>query len=121
MTNEEIIKTLRNCGEGSCDDCIKPVATCGALYIAAADAIEDLKQLADNIEKERRCLEEERRCLEEEVHRLGGAECQHSIELACKEVEIEILRGELRRMFRLYVAAETRADTGVNTEELDEE
>lgn len=79
--------------------------------IPAADAIEDLKQLADNIEKERRCLEEE-------VHRLSGAECQHSIELACKEVEIEILRGELRRMFRLYVAAETRADTGVNTDEL---
>lgn len=114
MTNEEIVKSLRNCGEGSCDDCIRPVATCGTLYIAAADAIEDLKQLADNIEKERRCLEEE-------VHRLSGAECQHSIELACKEVEIEILRGELRRMFRLYVAAETRADTGVNTEELDDE
>ena len=39
---------------------------------------------------------------------------------ACKKTENEILRGELRRMFRLYVAAETRADTGVNTEELDE-
>lgn len=113
MTNEEIVKTLRNCGEGSCDDCIKPVATCGTLYIAAADAIEGLQQLADNIE-------EERKCLEEEAHRLFDVERRYSIELACKEVEIEILRGELRRMFRLYVAAETRADTGVNTEELDD-
>lgn len=114
MTNEEIIKSLRGCVVNSCTSCVKPSDSCGSLYIAAADAIEDLQQLADNIEKERRCLEEE-------VHRLGGAECQHSIELACKEVEIEILRGELRRMFRLYVAAETRADTGVNTEELDDE
>ena len=114
MTNEEIIKSLRGCAESSCAGCIKPTDWCGSLYTAAADAIEDLKQLADNIEKERRSLEEE-------AHRLGGAECQHSIELACKEVEVEILRGELRRMFRLYVAAETRADTGVNTEELDEE
>ena len=114
MTNEEIIKALRVCGRGSCGECLMLDHNCGALGIKAADAIEDLKQLADNIEKERRCLEEE-------VHRLGGAECQHSIELACKEVEIEILRGELRRMFRLYVAAETRADVGVNTEELGEE
>lgn len=114
MTNEEIIKTLHMCGEGSCDDCIKPAATCTSVCIAAADAIEDLQQLADNIEKERRCLEEE-------AHRLFDVERRYSIELACKEVEIEILRGELRRMFRLYVAAETRADTGVNTEEMDEE
>ena len=114
MTNEEIIKALRVCGKCSCTECLIPDHDCGSLCVKAGDAIEDLQQLADNIEKERRCLEEE-------VHRLSGAECQHSIELACKEVEIEILRGELRRMFRLYVAAETRADTGVNTEEGDDE
>lgn len=115
MTYDEIVETLRVCARGACVNCPLPASEtrCTTAFIAAADAIEDLKQLADNIEKERRCLEEE-------VHRLGGAECQHSIELACKEVENEILRGELRRMFRLYVAAETRADTGVNTEELDE-
>ena len=115
MTYEDLINTLHVCARGACINCPLPASEtrCTTAFIAAADAIEDLKQLADNIEKERRCLEEE-------VHRLGGAECQHSIELACKEVEIEILRGELRRMFRLYVAAETRADTGVNTEELGE-
>lgn len=111
MTYEEISKAMRVCGRAECDGCLTPETDCGSLCIEAAAAIEDLQQLADNIEKERRCLEEE-------VHRLSGAECLHSIELACKEVEIEILRGELRRMFRLYIAAETRADTGVNTDEL---
>lgn len=106
MTNEEIIKALRVCGQGSCDGCLMPEQACGALCIKAADAIEDLKQLADNIEKERRCLEEE-------VHRLNDGRHRDTIELACKNTEIEILRGELRRMFRLYVAAETRADAGV--------
>ena len=114
MTYEEIIKTLRVCGEGACAECLMPDHNCGSLGIKAANAIEDLKQLADNSEKERRCLEDE-------VHRLGDVECRYSIELACKSIENEILRGELRRMFRLYVAAETRADTGVNTEELDDE
>lgn len=113
MTNEEIIRALRVCGRGSCGECLILDHNCGSLSIKAADAIEDLQQLADNIEKERRCLEEE-------LHRMGDVEYQHSIELACKKTENEILRGELRRMFRLYVAAETRADTGVNTEELDE-
>lgn len=112
MTYEEIVKTLRNCGEGSCDDCIKP-ATCGTLYIAAADAIEDLQQLADNIE-------EERKCLEEEVHRLNDERHQYYSKLACKERECELLDAELR-FVRLYVAAETRADTGVSTEERDDD
>ena len=114
MTNEEVIKALRVCGRGECDGCLTPEQACGALCTAAADAIEDLKQLADNIEKERRCLEEE-------VHRLNDGKHRYTIELACKNTEIEILRGELRRMFQLYVAAETRADVGVNTEALDDE
>ena len=114
MTNEEIIKALRVCGQGSCGECLMLDHNCGSLCIKAADAIEDLKQLADNIEKDRRCLEEEVRRLNEEKHR-------SPIELACKKIENEILRGELRRMFQLYVAAETRADTGAGTEELDDE
>lgn len=106
MTYEEIIETLRVCGRGSCDECLMLDHNCGSLCIKAADAIEDLQQLADNIEKERRCLEEE-------VHRLNDGKHRDTIELACKNTEIEILRGDLRRMFRLYVAAETRADVGV--------
>lgn len=113
MTYEEISIAMRVCGRAECDGCLTPGTDYGSLCIEAADAIEDLKQLADNIEKERRCLEEE-------VHRLNDGRHRDTIELACKEVEIEILRGELRRMFRLYVAAETRADTGVNTDELDD-
>lgn len=105
MTNEEIIKALRVCARGSCDECLMLDHNCGSLGIKAADAIEDLQQLADNIEKERRCLEEE-------VHRLNDGKHRDTIELACKNTEIEILRGELRCMFRLYVAAETRADAG---------
>lgn len=116
MTNEEIIKTLRVCARGACVNCPLPASEtrCTTAFIAAADAIEDLKQLADNIEKERRCLEEE-------VHRLNEEKHRSPIELACKKIENEILRGELRRMFQLYVAAEMRADTGAGTEELDDE
>lgn len=113
MTNEEIIKALRVCARGFCDECLMPDHNCGSLGIKAADAIEDLQQLADNIEKERRCLEEE-------VHRLNDGKHRDTIELACKNTEIEILRGELRRIFGLYVAAETRADTGTSTEEVDD-
>lgn len=113
MTNEEIIKALRVCGKCSCTECLIPDHDCGSLCVKAGDAIEDLQQLADNIEKERRCLEEEVRRLNEEKHR-------SPIELACKKIENEILRGELRRMFQLYVAAETRADAGTSTEEVDD-
>lgn len=105
MTYEEIIKALRVCGRAECDGCLMPETDCGSLCTAAADAIEDLQQLADNIEKERRCLEEE-------VHRLNDKKHRDTIELACKQTENSILRSELRRMFRLYVAAEMRADTG---------
>lgn len=113
MTYDEIIETLRtyatetlwNCPE-DCPVKRRQEATCRAVFTAAADAIEDLQQLDDNIEKERRCLEEE-------VHRLNDGRHRDTIELACKNTEIEILRGELRRMFQLYVAAETRADAGV--------
>lgn len=105
MTYEEISEALRVCGRAECDGCLTPETDCGSLCTAAADAIEDLQQLADNIEKERRCLEEE-------VHRLNDKKHRDTIELACKQTENSILRSELRRMFRLYVAAEMRADTG---------
>ena len=55
------------------------------------------------------------------MRRLNEEKHQSPIELACKKIENEILRGELRRMFQLYVAAEMRAGTGVNTDELDDE
>lgn len=105
MTYEKISEALRVCGRAECDGCLTPETDCGSLCTAAADAIEDLQQLADNIEKERRCLEEE-------VHRLNDKKHRDTIELACKQTENSILRSELRRMFRLYVAAEMRADTG---------
>ena len=116
MTNEEIIENLRVCAWEACADCPLPASKtrCATAFTAAADAIADLKQLSENIEKERKCLEEE-------VYRLNDGRHRDTIELACKNTEIEILRGELRRMFQLYVAAETRADVGVGTEELDEE
>lgn len=105
MTYEKISEALRVCGRAECDGCLTPETDCGSLCTEAAAAIEDLQQLADNIEKERRCLEEE-------VHRLNDKKHRDTIELACKQTENNILRSELRRMFRLYVAAEMRADTG---------
>ena len=81
MTNEEVIKALRVCGQGSCGECLMLDHNCGSLCIKAADAIEDLQQLADNIEKERRCLEEE-------VHRLNDGRHRDTIELACKNTEV---------------------------------
>lgn len=114
MTYEKISEALRVCGRAECDGCLTPETDCGSLCTAAADAIKDLQQLADNIEKERRCLEEE-------VHRLNDKKHRDTIELACKQTENSILRSELRRMFRLYVAAEMRADAGVSAEERDDD
>ncbi len=113
MIYDGLINTLRTYATETLGDCPEdcPVkqrqeATCREVFsTAAADAIEDLQQLADNIEKERRCLEEE-------VHRLNDKKHRDTIELACKQTENNILRSELRRMFQLYVAAEMRADTG---------
>lgn len=100
MTYEEIIEALRVCGRGECDGCLAPEQACGALCTEAASALENLVELA---------RENEKREDEAEEHTEG---LKHL--LACKQTENNILRGELRRMFRLYVAAETRADTGVS-------
>lgn len=100
MTCEEIIEALRVCGRGECDGCQAPEQACGALCTEAASALENLVELA---------RENEKREDEAEEHTEG---LKHL--LACKQTENNILRGELRRMFRLYVAAETRADTGVS-------
>ena len=98
MTNEEIIKALRVCGRGECDGCLAPEQACGALCTEAAAAIENLTELARENEKREDEAEE------------NAANLKHK--LACKQTENNILRGELRRMFQLYVAAETRADAG---------
>lgn len=102
MTYEEIIEALRVCGRGECDGCLAPEQACGALCTEAASALENLVELA---------RENEKREDEAEEHTEG---LKHL--LACKQTENNILRGELRRMFQLYVAAETRADTGVSEE-----
>lgn len=107
MTNEEIIKALRVCGRGECDGCLAPEQACGALCTEAASALEDLVELARENEKREDEAEE------------NAANLKHN--LACKQTENNILRGELRRMFQLYVAAETRADAGVSAEERDDD
>lgn len=107
MTTEEIIKALRVCGRGECDGCLTPEQACGALCTEAASALENLVELARENDKREDEAEE------------NAANLKHK--LACKQTENNILRSELRRMFQLYAAAEMRADTGVNTEELDEE
>ena len=98
MTYEEIIKALRVCGRGECDGCLAPEQACGALCTEAAAAIENLTELARENDKREAEAEE------------NAANLKHN--LACKQTENNILRGELRRMFQLYVAAETRADAG---------
>ena len=106
MTNEEIIKALRVCGRGECDGCLTPEHACGALCTEAASALENLVELARENDKGKDEAEE------------TAANLKHK--LACKQTENNILRSELRRMFLLYVAAETRADAGTSTEEVDD-
>ena len=98
MTYDEIIEALRVCGRGECDGCLAPEQACGALCTEAAAAIENLTELARENDKREAEAEE------------NAANLKHK--LACKQTENNILRSELRRMFQLYVAAETRADTG---------
>lgn len=105
MTYDEIIKALRVCGRGECDGCLAPEQACGALCTEAASALENLVELARENEKREDEAEEHTEAL------------KHL--LACKQTENNILHGELRRMFRLYVAAETWADTGVSVEDVD--
>lgn len=106
MTNEEIIKALRVCGRGECDGCLTPEQACGALCTEAASALENLVELARENDKREDEAEE------------NAANLNHKF--ACKQTENNILRGELRRMFQLYVAAEMREDTGTSTEEVDD-
>ena len=107
MTYDEIIEALRVCGRGECDGCLMPEQACGALCTEGASALENLVELARENDKRENEAEE------------NAANLKHK--LAYKQTENSNLRSELRRrMFRPYVAAEMRADTGVNTEELDE-
>ena len=107
MTYEEIIKAQRACAVTACADCPldKNGAGCTSLNTEAASTIENLVELA---------RENDKREDEAEEH---AAILKHK--LVCKQTENNILRGELRRMFQLYVAAEMRADTG--TEERDDD
>ena len=98
MTYEEIIEALRVCGRGECDGCLMPEQACGALCTEGASALENLVELARENDKRENEAEE------------NAANLKYK--LACKQTENSILRSELRRMFRLYVAAEMRADTG---------
>lgn len=102
MTYEEIIKALRACAVTACTDCPvdKNGAGCTLLNTEAASTIENLVELA---------RENDKREDEAEEHAEG---LKHL--LACKQTENNILRGELRRMFQLYVAAEMRANSGVS-------
>ena len=98
MTYDEIIEALRVCGRGECDGCLAPEQACGALCTEAASALENLTELERENEKREDEAEE------------NAANLKYK--LACKQTENSILRSQLRRMFRLYVAAERRADTG---------
>ena len=107
MPNEEIIKALRTYATETVGDCPEDCtvkqrqeATCREVFSTAASALEDLVELARNNE-DRECEAEERI---ENLRRM----------LVRKQTELNILHSELRRMFQLYVAAETR------TEELDD-
>lgn len=108
MTYEEIIKALRACNVTACTDCPLDVdgVDCASLNTEAASAIEDL------VELER---ENEKREDEAEEHAEGLKRL-----LVHKQTELNILRGELRRMFQLYVAAEMRANSGVSEGEVDD-
>lgn len=111
MTYEEIIEALRVCGRGECDGCLMPEQACGALCTEGASALENLVELArENDKRENDKRENE---AEENAANL-------KYKLAYKQTENSILRSELRRMFRLYVAAETRADAGASAEEVDD-
>lgn len=102
MTYEEIIKTLRLCTIAGCAECplFESKGGCTLMCTEAANALENLVELA---------RENDKREDEAEEHAEG---LKHL--LACKQTENNILHGELRRMFQLYVAAEMRANSGVS-------
>ena len=110
MTYDEIIETLRTYATETLGDCPEdcPVkqrqeATCREVFSTAADALETSSAIRkDTLAAALRMQHE-------------AATAKNELEQTKRENEI--LRSELRRMFQLYVAAETRADTGVNTEE----
>ena len=83
-----------------------PEQACGALCTEGASALENLVELARENDKRESEAEE------------NAANLKHK--LAYKQTENSILRSELRRMFRLYVAAETRADAGASADEVDD-
>lgn len=93
-------ETLGDCPE-DCPVKQRQKATCREVFTEAASALENLTELARENDKREDEAEE------------NAANLKHN--LACKQTENNILRSELRRMFQLYVAAETRADAGVGS------
>lgn len=110
MTYDGLINTLRTYATETVRDCPEdcPVkqrqeATCREVFSTAADALETSSAIRkDTLAAALRMKHE-------------AATAKNELEQTKRENEI--LRSELRRMFQLYVAAEARADTGVNTEE----
>ena len=105
MKYEAIIKALRASYSGHAPDT--------QVIEAAADSIEELQTQVET-------LRTEHEHTEREADRLIDKMAALRTELRQKSKENNILRSELRRMFRLYVAAEMRADTGESTEEVDD-
>lgn len=110
MTYDGLINTLRTYATETVGDCPEdcPVkqrqeATCREVFSTAADALETSSAIRKDT--------------------LAAAlRMQHEAATAKNELEQtkranEILLSELRRVFQLYVAAETRADAGESTEE----
>lgn len=106
MTYEDIIKDLRASYSGYTPDT--------QVIEAAADSIEALQTRVET-------LRTEHEHTEREADRLIDKMAALRAELRQRSTENNILRSELRRMFQLYVAAEMRADTGVSTEERDDD
>ena len=100
MKYEAIIKALRASYSGHAPDT--------QAIEAAADSIEELQTQVET-------LRTEHEHTEREADRLIDKMAALRTELRQKSKENTILRSELRRMFRLYVAAEMRADTGEST------
>ena len=110
MTYDGLINTLRTYSTETVGDCPEdcPVkqrqeATCREVFSTAADALETSSAIRKDTLAAALRMQHEAATAKNELERTKRAN--------------EILLSELHRVFQLYVAAETRADTGVNTEE----
>lgn len=105
MTYDGLINTLRTYATETVGDCPEdcPVkqrqeATCREVFSTAADALETSSAIRKDTLAAALRMQHEAATAKNELERVKRAN--------------EILFSELRRVFQLYVAAETRADTG---------